>query len=189
MRGNYDKYKEDISAARAMDRYFSNVINLGEPHKGVLVWAYGKLVYKQIKSIQDSGDYGDITDEENGTDLTLVRTGTGRQIQDTIYPVRQPSRLVNPAWIEEMFDLDAIFKEPDLDAITDAFKTHTWKVWEGERKKVTPKVEEVKPTPQPGQIIAGNAVPEQIQGTVVVEENRLEKLASLEAKLRKTAGM
>lgn len=193
MRGNsYEKYKDDIQTARATDRYFSNVINLAEPHKGVLVWAYGKIVYKQIKSIQDSGDYGDITDDTNGTDLTLVRTGTGRQIQDTIYPVRQSTRLANPAWLEEMFDLDAVFKEPDVDAIAEAFKSQTWKVWDGGNPSKRVAQAEIPPEPARVNYEDQLKAPEVVTPSATVdtpssEQSRLDRLKGLEDKLRKTA--
>lgn len=124
---DWKAYQEDITAIRPQDRFYSNIVNLSEPHKGVQVWSFGKIIYRLLKGIQDSGDFGDITDADTGSDINLTRTGQGRNVQDTIYPVRNPSKLANPQWLNELFDLDNIFKDPDLEAIQDAFESHPWK--------------------------------------------------------------
>jgi hypothetical protein len=123
----YQNYKEEAQSVKAQDRFYSNIVNVQEPHKGVLVWSYGKTIYRLLKGIQDSSDFGDITDPDNGSDINLTRTGQGRNVQDTIYPVRNPSKLANPTWLDELFDLDSIFKEPDIAEVQAAFETHPWK--------------------------------------------------------------
>ena len=55
----------------ARQRFFSPVIVRGEESKGVRVWGYGKTVYEQLLNLVLNPEYGDITDPETGTDLTI----------------------------------------------------------------------------------------------------------------------
>jgi hypothetical protein len=129
IRPQYDLYQQDVLAIRPTPRYYSNVINVQEPAKGVQVYTYGKRVYQMIKGIQDSGSFGDITDAINGCDLILQRTGAGMQVQDVIYPVPQHSPIQNPDWLDQLFNLDDIFNRPDMEEVEVCFKTHPWRVY------------------------------------------------------------
>ena len=55
----------------ARQRFFSPVIVRGEESKGVRIWGYGKTVYEQLLNLVLNPEYGDITDPETGTDLTI----------------------------------------------------------------------------------------------------------------------
>ena len=55
----------------ARQRFFSPVIVRGEEDKGVRLWGYGKMAYKELLSLVLNPDYGDITDPEMGTDLVI----------------------------------------------------------------------------------------------------------------------
>ncbi len=145
LRTEYDKYKPDVDSARPARRYYSNVVNLATPQLGVLAYSYGKTVYKLLKDLQDSGQYGDITNPMNGCDIHLTRSGTGRQVQDTIYPNRDATPLQDPNWLDQMFNLDDILIQPDPDDVQAAFNTHPWKIY-------TPsgKVTQVPVQPTPG---------------------------------------
>ena len=55
----------------ARQRFFSPVIVRGEESKGVRIWGYGKTVYEQLLNLVLNPEYGDITDPEAGTDLTI----------------------------------------------------------------------------------------------------------------------
>ncbi len=125
----YDRYAPDVNACRPAKRFYSNVINLGAQDIGVMVYSYGQKVYGAIKGLQDSGDYGDITDPTTGCNMTLTRQGTGRNVQDHVMPARQASQLTNPDWLDHLFDLDDIFVEPDPADVKAAFATQPWKVW------------------------------------------------------------
>jgi len=129
IRQQYDLYQVDVLAIRANPRYYSNIINVTEPHKGVQVYTYGKRVYQMLKGIQDSGSFGDITDPINGVDLILQRTGQGMQIQDVIYPIPQHTPIQNPDWLDQLYNLDDIFSLPDLEDIEACHKTHPWRVY------------------------------------------------------------
>ena len=55
----------------ARQRFFSPGIVRGEEDKGIRIWGYGKTVYEQLLNLVLNPEYGDITDPETGTDLTL----------------------------------------------------------------------------------------------------------------------
>jgi hypothetical protein len=186
MRNDYKKYQDDINAVRAVDRYFSNIVNLGEPQRGVIVWAYGKTVYKQLKGIQDSGDFGDITDVDNGSDITLIRSGSGQQVQDTIYPVRQPTRIQNPNCLNELYNLDSIFKEPDVDAIIEAFDSQPWLAYGALKKEnvVKPKTENVVMKQQEERSIPAPQISPTPLTNTQPDTSKMDKLKELEKRLR-----
>ena len=53
-------------------RFFSPVLVRGEESEGVKVWGYGKTAYQDLINLVLNPDYGDITDPEEGRDLTLA---------------------------------------------------------------------------------------------------------------------
>ena len=55
----------------ARQRFFSPVIVRGEEEKGVRLWGYGKMAYKELVTLALNPDYDDITDPESGTDLVI----------------------------------------------------------------------------------------------------------------------
>jgi hypothetical protein len=76
-------------------RFFSPIVVRGEEKEGVKVWGYGKLAYQDLINLVLNPDYGDITDPENGTDLTiLANKAPGQSYPMTkITPARKTSKL------------------------------------------------------------------------------------------------
>lgn len=69
-----EKTEESTKMAKnlmARQRFFSPVIVRGEESKGVRIWGYGKTVYEQLLNLVLNPEYGDITDPDAGTDLTI----------------------------------------------------------------------------------------------------------------------
>jgi hypothetical protein len=69
-----EKTEESTKLAKnlmARQRFFSPVIVRGEESKGVRIWGYGKTVYEQLLNLVLNPEYGDITDPDAGTDLTI----------------------------------------------------------------------------------------------------------------------
>jgi len=69
--------KENWSLAKKLDpkmRIFAPVIVRGEEEKGVRLWEFGTIVYKQLLGLADDEDYGDFTDIAEGRDFTLDAT-------------------------------------------------------------------------------------------------------------------
>ena len=56
----------------ARQRFFSPVLVRGEEAAGVRVWGYGKMAYESLINLVLNPDYGDVTDPDEGTDLTLT---------------------------------------------------------------------------------------------------------------------
>ena len=53
-------------------RFFSPVFVRGEESEGIRIWGYGKEAYTSLLNLVLNPEYGDITDPELGTDLTLT---------------------------------------------------------------------------------------------------------------------
>tara|TARA_R110002153_G_scaffold16136_7_gene57110 strand:- start:1464 stop:2228 length:765 start_codon:yes stop_codon:yes gene_type:complete len=84
-------------------RVYAPVIVRGEEEKGVQVWSFGKLVYQQLLTYMMDEDYADITDPNNGTDITVTVTKPpGQQWAKTeIIPRRKSSKLGTNEQIKE----------------------------------------------------------------------------------------
>ena len=80
--------KEDWKAAKKMEpklRTFVPVLVRGEESEGVKFWGFGKTVYQEILGYIADPDYGDITDPNNGRDITIEYTSA--EDAGTSYPV------------------------------------------------------------------------------------------------------
>ena len=80
-------------------RFFSPVLVRGEEDKGVRMWGYGKMAYESLLNLVLNPEYGDITDVEEGTDLTInYGKPAGASFPQTkITPRRRSSVLCNDA--------------------------------------------------------------------------------------------
>lgn len=70
-----EKNEESAKMAKkflARQRFFSPIVVRGEEKEGVKVWGFGKNAYQDLINLVLNPDYGDITDPEEGRDLTLV---------------------------------------------------------------------------------------------------------------------
>jgi hypothetical protein len=93
-----DGSDESIKMAKnlsARQRFFAPVIVRGEEDKGVRLWGFGKTAYKELLNLVLNPEYGDITDVNEGTDLTIqYGKPPGAQFpQTSIIPRRRPSPL------------------------------------------------------------------------------------------------
>lgn len=68
--GNSDDYNLGRKI-EPKERYFAPIIIRGSEDEGVKFWGFGKTIYAELLSIIDDSDYGDITDLENGRDVTV----------------------------------------------------------------------------------------------------------------------
>ena len=68
--GDKDDYRMGRSLMPKM-RTFVPVIVRGEEAEGVRFWGFGKEVYQELLSVIADPDYGDITDPDNGRDITI----------------------------------------------------------------------------------------------------------------------
>ena len=83
----------------ARQRFFAPVLVRGEEDKGVRIWGFGKMAYQQLLELVLNPDYGDITDTEEGTDLTIKygKPPGAAFPQTTITPRRRTSALCDEA--------------------------------------------------------------------------------------------
>lgn len=66
---------ESVKMAKSLtarQRFFSPVVVRGQEDDGVMVWGFGRNAYSELLNLVLNPDYGDITDEEEGTDLVIT---------------------------------------------------------------------------------------------------------------------
>lgn len=100
---------------RVRKQYWMNIIDRNAESAGPQIFSPGKMVFGQIKSLVMDPQYGDLlVDVDDGLDLRITRTGTGRT--DTRYEThsdRETSPLSsNPAeidqWLDAAMDLSSV---------------------------------------------------------------------------------
>ncbi len=99
-------------------RYWMNVIDRNDEDAGPKRLDIGVSIMQAIASAMMDPDYGDITNPEDGMDVTIERNGTG---MDTKYQVRfspRPSRLSDDPdlvaqWLEDAADLSVVVLSND----------------------------------------------------------------------------
>jgi len=108
------KMAKDLSARQ---RFFAPVIVRGEEDKGVRLWGFGKTAYKELLNLVLNPEYGDITDVDEGTDLTInYGKPPGAQFpQTTITPRRKSSPMMKDgektaAFLDQIPNFDEVFE-------------------------------------------------------------------------------
>ena len=97
---NDNESKKLAKSLFVRQRFFSPVVVRGEEDGGVRIWGYGKTAYELLLGYILDPDYGDITDTESGTDITLTYTKPskpGAFPQTTLKPRRHTSPLLDDA--------------------------------------------------------------------------------------------
>lgn len=106
-------------------RVFSNVIDRKNPEAGPRVYAFGKTVHEALIAIRRDEDAGgDFTHPEQGFDIVIERTGTGKT--DTKYMVRASRKVTalgDMEWISMQHDLDRYAQLPSLEEIKEKLVT------------------------------------------------------------------
>jgi hypothetical protein len=93
---------ESIKMAKtlmARQRFFAPVLVRGEEDQGVRIWGFGKRAYQALLNLVLNPEYGDITDVDTGTDLSLTYgTPPGASFPETtLTPRRRTSPLCDDA--------------------------------------------------------------------------------------------
>ena len=101
----------------ARQRFFAPVVVRGEEDKGVRLWGFGKTAYKELLNLVLNPEYGDITDVNEGTDLTIqYGKPPGAQFpQTSIIPRRKPSALAKTedeitAFLDQVPNFNDVFE-------------------------------------------------------------------------------
>ena len=109
---------------RAQKKYWMNTIARADEKAGPKIYTPGVLVFRQLMSLIQDPDYGDITDVEDGYDIKIERKGKGRT--DTDYQARaaknssplsdDPDKV--DEWLESAKDVSyvEVSTNPDEDA-------------------------------------------------------------------------
>ena len=143
--------KEDYRLARKIEakmRTFAPVIIRGEENQGVKFWGFGKTVYQELLSIIADPDYGDITDQMNGRDITVeFKTAeeigasfpkTNIRVKPNQTPITEDATLLENL-MENQKDITEIYQEQSYDELTEVL--NTWlnpEEEEGEEPKEQP---------------------------------------------------
>jgi hypothetical protein len=128
---NDEESKKLAKSLFVRQRYFSPVLVRGREDEGIKVYGYGKKAYELLLGYILDPEYGDITDSEVGTDMTLTYTKPtkpGAYPQTNLKMRRNTSTLLPdteaiPALLDRMPDLNTLFERQSpeqVDAILDA---------------------------------------------------------------------
>jgi hypothetical protein len=118
--GTENNDEETKKLAKSMfvrTRYFSPVVVRGMEEQGIKVYGYGKTAYELLLGYILDPEYGDITDPQAGTDITITYTKPtrpGAYPQTNMKMRRNTSSLLEdseaiPGLLQNMPDLDGLF--------------------------------------------------------------------------------
>jgi hypothetical protein len=127
---NDEESKKLAKSLFVRTRYFSPVVVRGREDEGIKVYGYGKTAYELLLGYILDPEYGDITDVNEGTDITLTYTKPtkpGAYPQTSLKMRRNTSSLLEdseaiPALLDGMPDFDGLFERltpAQVDAILD----------------------------------------------------------------------
>jgi len=114
---NDEESKKLAKSLFVRTRYFSPVVVRGREDEGIKVYGYGKTAYELLLGYILDPEYGDITDADEGTDITLTYTKPtkpGAYPQTSLKMRRNTSTLLGdpeaiPALLDRMPDFDSLW--------------------------------------------------------------------------------
>lgn len=130
-------------------RYFVPVIVRGEEEKGVRFWEFGSLVYKELLGIVLDEDYGDISNIENGRDITIEvipKEETGKKFDTTTVrakPNQSPLHkdpTILQSLLDNQHDLMELYNKPTFDEIKSHLEKYLMEI-DGESEDTNEMVE------------------------------------------------
>lgn len=106
--------KEFFQRARRVKRIYLNVLNRDSTseEETPVVLPVGNMVLKQVVDIICDPDYGDITDFNEGRDITITRSGKGMNTKYSVI-AKPKETLASESFTEEELDKEL----PDLDSL------------------------------------------------------------------------
>jgi len=127
---NDEESKKLAKSLFVRTRYFSPVVVRSREDEGIKVYGYGKMAYELLLGYILDPEYGDVTDIQEGTDITLTYTKPtkpGAYPQTNLKMRRNTSPLLEdqdaiPALLDGMPDFDSLFERyspEQIDAILD----------------------------------------------------------------------
>ena len=115
---NDEESKKLAKSLFVRTRYFSPVVVRGREDEGIKVYGYGKTAYELLLGYILDPEYGDITDVDEGTDITLTYTTpnkpgafpqTSLKMRRNTSPLLSDSEAIEPL-LDRMPDIDAQFE-------------------------------------------------------------------------------
>ena len=115
---NDEESKKLAKSLFVRTRYFSPVVVRGRENEGIKVYGYGKTAYELLLGYILDPEYGDITDVDEGTDITLTYTTpnkpgafpqTSLKMRRNTSPLLSDSEAIEPL-LDRMPDIDAQFE-------------------------------------------------------------------------------
>ena len=115
---NDEESKKLAKSLFVRTRYFSPVVVRGREDEGIKVYGYGKTAYELLLGYILDPEYGDVTDTNEGTDITLTYTKPtkpGAYPQTSLKMRRNTSTLLEdteaiPALLDGIPDFDSLFE-------------------------------------------------------------------------------
>ena len=115
---NDEESKKLAKSLFVRQRYFSPVVVRGREEEGIKVYGYGKTAYELLLGYILDPEYGDVTDIQEGTDITLTYTKPtkpGAYPQTSLKMRRNTSSLLEdkdaiPALLDRMPDFESLFE-------------------------------------------------------------------------------
>lgn len=140
-------------------RFFVPVLVRGQEADGVQFWGFGFNVYNDLKNLYDDPQWGNISDLENGVDLTVEFIPSPvkddqRQAKTMIVPFRKASNVTEDAnllaQVKATPDIVTQFKEPTYDELKTALENYLGvsKAPAKEQGDFDPKALNLPPTPK-----------------------------------------
>jgi len=127
---NDEESKKLAKSLFVRTRYFSPVVVRGREEEGIKVYGYGKTAYELLLGYILDPEYGDITDINEGTDITLTYTKptkpgafpqTNLKMRRNTSPLIEDVDAISPL-LDRMPDFDSLFERQtpeQIDAILD----------------------------------------------------------------------
>ena len=127
---NDEESKKLAKSLFVRTRYFSPVVVRGREEEGIKVYGYGKTAYELLLGYILDPEYGDVTDINEGTDITLTYTKptkpgafpqTNLKMRRNTSPLIEDVDAISPL-LDRMPDFDSLFERltpEQIDAILD----------------------------------------------------------------------
>ena len=127
---NDEESKKLAKSLFVRTRYFSPVVVRGREDEGIKVYGYGKTAYELLLGYILDPEYGDVTDINEGTDITLTYTKptkpgafpqTNLKMRRNTSPLIEDVDAISPL-LDRMPDFDSLFERlspEQIDAILD----------------------------------------------------------------------
>jgi hypothetical protein len=111
---------EDATEAQSMqcsERYVMSIVDVNDQAKGIQIFECAKTTFNDILALFLDDEYGELDSLSTGRNIKIDRVGTTRNdTKYTIFPSISASA-VKSAIMEKVYDIEALYSVPDIDAV------------------------------------------------------------------------